>query len=211
MESKNTFFETKEGKATIKFAAWMIFIVILIIVFAINGNNEQKNDTKENKNVKEEISSFKNYEEMVSDLLKSCYNYNFKVTSLENIVIYNGNISNNEDIGYKETSEEIIKYAIIDGITSRIVLDKTTEITNLYDEEDKAFLNIENLFNNLKNYLYSVNKNETKREINYNKDGYQVLVKTNLENITEILITNATKTYELQFTNVSICDNITNK
>ena len=37
MESKNTFFETKEGKATIKFAAWMIFIVILIIVFAING------------------------------------------------------------------------------------------------------------------------------------------------------------------------------
>ena len=159
MESKNTFFETKEGKATIKFAAWMIFIVILIIVFAINGNNEQKNDTKENNNVKEEISSFKNYEEMVSDLLKSCYNYNFKVTSSENIVIYNGNISNNEDIGYKETSEEIIKYAIIDGITSRIVLDKTTEITNLYDEEDKAFLNIENLFNNLKNYLYSVNKN----------------------------------------------------
>lgn len=211
MESKNTFFETKEGKATIKFAAWMIFIVILIIVFAINGNNEQKNDTKENNNVKEEISSFKNYEEMVSDLLKSCYNYNFKVTSLENIVIYNGTISNNEDIGYKETSEEIIKYAIIDGITSRIVLDKTTEITNLYDEEDKAFLNIENLFNNLKNYLYSVNKNETKREINYNKDGYQVLVKTNLENITEILITNATKTYELQFTNVSICDNITDK
>ena len=101
MESKNTFFETKEGKATIKFAAWMIFIVILIIVFAINGNNEQKNDTKENNNVKEEISSFKNYEEMVSDLLKSCYNYNFKVTSSENIVIYNGNISNNEDIGYQ--------------------------------------------------------------------------------------------------------------
>ncbi len=211
MESKNTFFETKEGKATIKFAAWMIFIVILIIVFAINGNNEQKNDTKENNNVKEEISSFKNYEEMVSDLLKSCYNYNFKVTSLENTVIYNGTISNNEDIGYKETSEEIIKYAIIDGITSRIILDKTTEIANLYDEEDKAFLNIENLFNNLKNYLYSVKKNETKREINYNKDGYQVLVKTDLENITEILITNATKTYELQFTNVSICDNITNK
>lgn len=211
MESKNTFFETKEGKATIKFAAWMIFIVILIVVFAINGNNEQKSDTKENNNVKEEIRSFKNYEEMVSDLLKSCYNYNFKVTSQENIVIYNGTISNNEDIGYKETSEEIIKYAIIDGITSRIVLDKTAEITNLYDEEDKAFLNIENLFNNLKNYLYSVNKNETKREINYNKDGYQVLVKTNLENITEILITNATKTYELQFTNVSICDNITNK
>lgn len=211
MESKNTFFETKEGKATIKFATWMIFIVILIIVFAINGNNEQKNDTKENNNVKEEISSFKNYEEMVSDLLKSCYNYNFKVTSLENTVIYNGTISNNEDIGYKETSEEIIKYTIIDGITSRIILDKTTEITNLYDEEDKAFLNIENLFNNLKNYLYSVKKNETKREINYNKDGYQVLVKTDLENITEILITNATKTYELQFTNVSICDNITNK
>ena len=38
-----------------------------------------------------------------------------------------------------------------------------------------------------------------------------MVVKTDLENITNITITNENKTYELQFTNVGKCDNITNK
>ena len=43
------------------------------------------------------------------------------------------------------------------------------------------------------------------------KDGYKVVVKTDLKNITNITIENENKTYELQFTNVGKCDNITNK
>ena len=64
---------------------------------------------------------------------------------------------------------------------------------------------------NLKEYLYNITKNESTREINYNKDGYKVVVKTDLKNITNITIENENKTYELQFTNVGKCDNITNK
>ena len=194
-----------ENKNAIQLLIWIFFIVIIFVMFKITNKTDKKEEKEENTPV------FVNYKDMEINLLNSGYDYKYTIISDTQKEIYEGTMCNDIDIGYKETNEEIIKYAIIDGITSRIVLDKTTEITNLYDEEDKAFLNIENLFNNLKNYLYSVNKNETKREINYNKDGYQVLVKTNLENITEILITNATKTYELQFTNVSICDNITNK
>ena len=64
---------------------------------------------------------------------------------------------------------------------------------------------------NLKEYLYNITKNESTREINYNKEGYKVVVKTDLKNITNITIENENKTYELQFTNVGKCDNITNK
>ena len=64
---------------------------------------------------------------------------------------------------------------------------------------------------NLKEYLYNITKNESTREINYNKDGYKVVVKTDLKNITNITIENENKTYELQFTNVDKCDNIKNK
>ena len=72
-------------------------------------------------------------------------------------------------------------------------------------------MNINIIFENLKEYLYNITKNESTREINYNKDGYKVVVKTDLKNITNITIENENKTYELQFTNVGKRDNITIK
>lgn len=204
----NSFWSTTQGKATIKFAAWMVFIIVLIVVFAINGDN---NPNKNNNTNKEETLTFKNYEEMQNDLLNGCYSYNFRVVSKDNKIIYSGILSATGDIGYKENNEGIIKYSKEDGIIYKVLLDQKEEINNLYDESDKAFLDIKTLFANLKEYLYNITKNESTREINYNKEGYKVVVKTDLENITNITITNENKTYELQFTNVGKCDNITNK
>ena len=206
----NSFWSTTQGKATLKFSAWMVFIIILIVVFAINGN-DNPNESTTNNTQKEETSTFKNYEEMQSDLLNSCYSYNFRVVSEDNIIIYSGILSATGDIGYKENNEGIIKYSKENGIIYKVLLDQKEEINNLYDESDKAFLDIKTLFANLKEYLYNITKNESTREINYNKEGYKVVVKTDLENITNITITNENKTYELQFTNVGKCDNITNK
>ena len=39
----NSFWSTTQGKSTIKFVAWMIFIIILIVIFAINGKPENNN------------------------------------------------------------------------------------------------------------------------------------------------------------------------
>ena len=206
----NSFWSTTQGKATIKFAAWMVFIIVLIVVFAINGDNNP-NENKNNNTNKEETLTFKNYEEMQNDLLNGCYSYNFRVVSEDNKIIYSGILSATGDIGYKENNEGIIKYSKEDGIIYKVLLDQKEEINNLYDESDKAFLDIKTLFANLKEYLYNISKNESTREINYNKEGYKVVVKTDLENITNITITNENKTYELQFTNVGKCDNITNK
>ena len=114
-------------------------------------------------------------------------------------------------LGDEETKDGIIKYIKDKDITYKVVLDEKEELQNLYDETDESFLNINIIFKNLKEYLYNITKNESTREINYNKDGYKVVVKTDLKNITNMTIENENKTYELQFTNVDKCDNITNK
>lgn len=206
----NSFWSTTQGKSTIKFAAWMIFIIILIVIFAINGKPENNNiNNTQEKN--EEIISFEKYETMQDNLLNGCFNYEYKIIEKNITTIYTGKKLNDTEIGYKETKDGIIKYIKDKDITYKVVLDEKEELPNLYDEADKSFLNINIIFENLKEYLYNITKNESTREINYNKEGYKVVVKTDLKNITNITIENENKTYELQFTNVGKCDNITNK
>lgn len=206
----NSFWSTTQGKSTIKFIAWMIFIIILIVIFAINGKQENNNiNNTQEKN--EEIISFEKYETMQDNLLNGCFNYKYKIIEENITTIYTGKKLNDTEIGYKETKDGIIKYIKDKDITYKVVLDEKEELPNLYDEADKSFLNINIIFENLKEYLYNITKNENTREINYNKEGYKVVVKTDLKNITNITIENENKTYELQFTNVGKCDNITNK
>ena len=74
----NSFWSTTQGKSTIKFIAWMIFIIILIVIFAINGKQENNNiNNTQEKN--EEIISFEKYETMQDNLLNGCFNYEYKM------------------------------------------------------------------------------------------------------------------------------------
>lgn len=205
MENNNTFWSTERGKATGKFIAWMIFIIILVVLFA--RQNVYENNTKENK-TKEETKTFKNYTDMQKELLSSGYDYKYKITNNENIVIYEGNICNSIDNGYKETSEGIIKYKKENNDIRKIVLEEEIVIDDLYEGIDSSFINLDSLFTNLEEYLYNVTKNEQTREIKYNKEGYSVLVNTDLEHITKITINNDTASYELEFTNIGKCANI---
>ena len=205
MENNNTFWSTDRGKATGKFIAWMIFIIILVVLFA--RQNVYENNTEENK-TKEETKTFKNYTDMQKELLSSGYDYKYKITNNENIVIYEGNICNSIDNGYKETSEGIIKYKKENNDIRKIVLEEEIVIDDLYEGIDSSFINLDSLFTILEEYLYNVTKNEQTREIKYNKEGYSVLVNTDLEHITKITINNDTASYELEFTNIGKCANI---
>ena len=62
------------------------------------------------------------------------------------------------------------------------------------------------MFNNLNEYLYNVEKNESIRTITYDKDGYGVVVTTNLDNITNINIVTDIGTYDLDFNMIDTCD-----
>ena len=144
----NSFWSTTQGKSTIKFVAWMIFIIILIVIFAINGKPENNNiNNTQEKN--EEIISFEKYETMQDNLLNGCFNYEYKIIEENITTIYTGKKLNDTEIGYKETKDGIIKYIKDKDITYKVVLDEKEELPNLYDESDKSFLNINIIFENL--------------------------------------------------------------
>ena len=195
----NNFWSTDRGKATGKFFAWMIFVIILVILFARQNVNESK--VTDDNTIKEETKNFENYADMQKELLSSSYEYKYKITNNENTVIYEGALCNGVDSGYKETSEGIIKYKKENNEVRKIVLEEETVIDDLYEGIDSSFTNLEE-------YLYNVTKNDQTREIKYNKVGYSVLVNTDLEHITKITIINDTTSYELEFTNIGKCANI---
>ena len=187
-----------ENKNAIQLLIWIFFIVIIFVMFKITNKTDKKEEKEENTPV------FVNYKDMEINLLNNGYDYKYTITSDTQKEIYEGTMCNNIDIGYKETIDSITKYKIKNGKITKILLDNEEEIPSIYDDSED-FLNLNTLFANLKEYPYNIEKNNNERLISYKKDGYQVLVKTNLEYITNITITTTTNNYNLEFTNVGKC------
>lgn len=187
-----------ENKNAIQLLIWIFFIVIIFVMFKITNKTDKKEEKEENTPV------FVNYKDMEINLLNSGYDYKYTITSDTQKEIYEGTMCNDIDIGYKETIDSITKYKIKNGKITKVLLDNEEEIPSIYDDSED-FLNLNTLFTNLKEYPYNIEKNNNERIISYKKDGYQVLVKTNLEYITNITITTTTNNYNLEFTNVGKC------
>ena len=187
-----------ENKNAIQLLIWIFFIVIIFVMFKITNKTDKKEEKEENTPV------FVNYKDMEINLLNNGYDYKYTITSDTQKEIYEGTMCNDIDIGYKETIDSITKYKIKNGKITKVLLDNEEEIPSIYDDSED-FLNLNTLFTNLKEYPYNIEKNNNERLISYKKDGYQVLVKTNLEYITNITITTATNNYNLEFTNVGKC------
>ncbi len=207
---KNDISQNDQGKAAIKFGLWMIFIVVLIIVGVFNNKDIKLNEQnpEESKEEEKEVFEFKNYDTMQAELLNGNYNYTYRLNIKEENYIFSGTKCNNRITGYKESKDGVTKYVIEGDKTYKNVLGNLEETNELYEGIDSSFLNLNTLFDNLKEYLYNVDKNDNKRTITYNKEGYGVIVKTDLENITSIEIKLENDTYNLEFTKNEKCDSI---
>lgn len=197
----NSFLETKEGSAFVKLLLWIIFIVVLLVMFSFNNKEEKENTNNSASNTKEEVTTFKSLEEMESNLLKSSLTYKYTINENGVITIYNGYRCNNVDTYYKEESDVISKFVKENGKTYKVVLDKKEEVTL----EEKS---LEDLFNTLKEYSFAEDKSASERTIKYNTGTLIVSIKTNLENITDITVVKDGINYQMEFTNIGICDNI---
>ena len=205
----NNFWQTERGKAIIKLGGWFIFIIALIIFVLVsekNANNNVIDDTNSNKDEVTETYEFLLFSEMINNLINGNYEYSYNITSNNINYIYEGIKCNNEELGYKESIDKIIKYYINDQNTYQVILNEYVEITNLYEGIDTNFINLEVLFNNLNEYLYNTVKNENTRVITYDKDGYKVSITTDLENITNISITTDNSIYNLDFNVINTCN-----
>ena len=205
----NNFWQTERGKAIIKLGGWFIFIIALIIFVLVsekNANNSVIDDTNSDKDEVTETYEFLLFSEMINNLINGNYEYSYNITSNNINYIYEGIKCNNEELGYKESIDKIIKYYINDQNTYQVILNEYVEITNLYEGIDTSFINLDVLFNNLNEYLYNTVKNENTRVITYDKDGYKVSITTDLENITNISITTDNSVYNLDFNVINTCN-----
>ena len=197
---KNEFLQSKEGNAFVKLVLWLIFIGFLFFAFAF-----QKNDnTSKVKDNKEETKTFKNVEKMENDLLQKSLNYEYVINENETTTIYNGTKCNDKEIWYKETSEGITKYLKESGKIYKVTLNEKEE-----SSEEKNDLG--KLFDILKGFNFNETINGNVRNIEYNLSTMKVEIKTDLENITNILVVKDNIRYEMQFTNIGFCDNISSE
>lgn len=197
---KNEFLQSKEGNAFVKLVLWLIFIGFLFFAFAF-----QKNDnTSKVKDNKEETKTFKNVEKMENDLLQKSLNYEYVINENETTTIYNGMKCNDKEIWYKETSEGITKYLKESGKIYKVTLNEKEESSE--EENDLG-----KLFDILKGFNFNETINGNIRNIEYNLDTIKVVIKTNLDNITSIMVIKDNVHYEMQFTNIGFCDNISSE
>lgn len=197
---KNEFLQSKEGNAFVKLVLWLIFIGFLFFAFAF-----QKNDnTSKVKDNKEETKTFKNLEKMENDLLQKSLNYEYVINENETTTIYNGTKCNGKEIWYKETSEGITKYLKESGKIYKVTLNEKEESS----EEENS---LGKLFDILKGFNFNETINGNIRNIEYNLDTIKVVIKTNLDNITNIMVIKDNVHYEMQFTNIGFCDNISSE
>ena len=197
---KNEFLQSKEGNAFVKLVLWLIFIVFLFFAFAF-----QKNDnTSKVKDNKEETKTFKNVDKLESDLLQKSLNYEYVINENETTTIYNGTKCNGKESWYKETSEGITKYLKESGKIYKVTLNEKEESS----EEENS---LGKLFDILKGFNFNETINGNIRNIEYNLDTIKVVIKTNLDNITNIMVIKDNVHYEMQFTNIGFCDNISSE
>lgn len=207
----NNFWQTEKGKATIKLGLWMVFIAILIVVVLVSERdsiNLPVEDDSTPSETETENYEFVNYSDMLDKLLLGNYEYSYTITNETGKYIYTGWKNENKEIGFKEDSTGVIKYYIDDSGTYKVNMDILEVIDYLYNGVDTSYLDLELLFGNLNEFLYSVTKNEDMRTITYDKSGYQVEVMTDTRDITNITISTDTTTYDLNFTKIGECDTI---
>ena len=214
MQNNNSFWKTEKGKALIKLIGWLIFIVLLIIFIVFSENSNQDSDINAgNESNTDEIekksNNFQEYSVMIDKLLENNFEYKYVITRTNEKIVYAGIKAFEEDLGYRETNNEIIKYYINSTGIYKVNLDNRELIDNLYLDLDSNYFDLTMIFSKLNSYLYEIEENDNSRIIIYKDSDLEIAkVITDLDNITNISMTVGDITYEWEFTKIGECAKI---
>lgn len=202
------FFNTPRGKAIIKLSLWGIFLII-VYMFATLGSPQEMNPENVPVNEEKEVFTFRLYSDMQEDLFKNNFAFIYKIQIGDKTYVYSGKQNENKILGLKETSEgNILRYYVEDGVTYKVIIDTLIEMEGLYQDIDVSLLDMKEFFASLKGVNYTVKKEEKIRTIVYDTQNYEVLVKTNLENIESILLKKGDISYTLLFESIGKIEEI---
>lgn len=204
----------KRTHAAMVLGLWMLFLLFVIIISFIGGE-ATKNENNQNVNtpaIQEEVTEFKDYKEMQAELLKLNFEYEYSITNGNNKVVYKGEKIDNLETGYRETHEETIKYYIDETGLYKVQMDELYALDKLYENIFESLIDPEYIFNTINEQSYLTEESDNTRFYTYKfiLDGinYEVVIYTDLENITQINVKFEDNLYELKYTNINQLENL---
>ena len=191
----------KRWKAIIKLGIWFSVFFFLFIILSVAAMISKHTGNVPRRNVQEvkEEKVEANIPNLINHLNSGNYSFVYTITNGDVKYSYNGTKNNDEIVGYYESSNGIIKYAIKDNIYYKLVNDEYIEDNTIISEEDKQVIDLNNLVSKTREfeennkpqiventytydlstpelpYIVNITKDEkniSKIEINYNNINY---------------------------------------
>ena len=183
---------TPRGRAALKLGIYGIIVLFLLLVIAAT-----KHDAPHEYNVNYKISQT-SYEDCLNKLAENNFSYNFKVTLPDQTISFQGQNDGQINSGYKEDVNGILKYVIKDNTVYQVIMDQESPITNLFDNLNSNYLDVNYIVSLLKDATYEQNSDI----YNYTLDNLQIQVTKNRFAITNIVLQDGSNTYNLSFSDV---------
>lgn len=216
--------KTDKGKAILKLIRWAIFFFIIFIFIIIssafsglgsNNNNIPSQDKTPNISTPNTPASqyLKDNElkVLVEKLANNSFNYQINIEQDSSVYIFTGTKTLDNDTGYKESSEGIIKYIIDNSGTYKQTTTDKIPINDLYENLNPEYIIWSNLFpfiGNLEYYLIEENNNSyTYHMANLDTDFYLTITNNAITNIKIIKRKTETENifkYDFTFNNASV-------
>ncbi len=190
-----------KGKAILKFGIYGIFFLLMIfVILLMNVFTSYEKQYEKTPQTQEETITFLPFEQMWEKLSLNC-KYYYEVKKIENQeqIIYQGEIKDQIDTGYRESKLGIIHYKVENEKTMQIILDTEEEIDNLYEEPDEQFLNLKNLETFINTIHYSEKDSGKLKTRTIETNDKKITIHMSPTDITSIQITTQEKEYRLHF------------
>lgn len=197
----------KRTHAAMVLGLWMIFLLFVVIISFVGGEATQNEPINNNLQEETEEVVFEDYDKMQKELLKNNFEYEYIINNVDSKIIYKGEKLGVLETGYRETSEETIKYYVDESGLYKVVMDELDALDKLYENVVESYIDLEYIFNeiNTKSRLEEVLENTRTYTYKYVVEGvnYEVVVTTDLKSIKNIDIKFEDKHYELKFSNIN--------
>ena len=194
---KQEFWQSPRGKAIKKLIGWSIFFGILFIFLALESPIQQ--EVNDNKTPALENEQFVLYSQMLKELANNNYAYRYNIKIGDQDFLLEGNRDGKQDLGTLENSNNMFRYIINEDGIFKINLKKKEAIEKLDDLLDAKILDIGTFLANHKNTNYKVQKEGETRQIIYNIEDYDLVVKTDLKHIIQVEYKKGIDIYTLEF------------
>lgn len=211
MEDKNkrTFKEMWNDKrmhAIIVLGMWFAFFALTFLILGVLSLFNSKDiEQKEKVEIPTETVSA-NVPKMLENLIASDYSYEYIIITGENRYSYNGTKEAEENKGYYESATGIIKYSVIDNVYYQMDGETLIENVNIISEQDKQFMDLNNIFERIKEYELNneviIEENKYIYDLLINENVCKIEIYTNNNNISEIFITYNDFNYDFNFKNI---------